>query len=339
MKTASFVMALKICIALVLLATSFAAPTSYVPPEARTNIIVGSSLTGPRTFDEPGASAGAPALPAPSSPGSDGNRQQVFQDASLFTPNNPVDVRSNREETAQSGGRFQQFTAPSSPVRASSDRAQNLVPDSSRLGVQPLNFGTSSSGTSDVAEVSGARRGVNLGGLVSPYENHVFPRSGPVAITETVIVQVTKTHTLRVPVTSDVWVTSVTQVIVPVTQYSTERRYVPGVAGTVTSVIRITKTPVSVVTRTEEIFPTKTMLSVFTRFNTVTRSVEFWQPIVHVATNYEVLTVPVLQTQTLLQRVFTTVTATRTIDVTSTRSLVIPRAGPVQLPRRYGYAF
>jgi len=123
---------------------------------------------------------------------------------------------------------------------------------------------------------------------------------------------VTKTHTLRVPSTSDVWVTEVKNVKVPVTVQTTRRSYRPEAANTVTSYVRyywvllvklftlsilflifstlrrVTNTEVSVVTRTVEIVPTKTVVSVFTRFVTETSSVELWQPLVHMATSYEV---------------------------------------------------
>ena len=49
--------------------------------------------------------------------------------------------------------------------------------------------------------------------------------------------QETKTHRLRVPVTSDIWVTDATQIDAYVTVYETERRYIPERADTVTSYI------------------------------------------------------------------------------------------------------
>ena len=100
--------------------------------------------------------------------------------------------------------------------------------------------------------------------------------------------KVTKTHVLRVPSTSDVWVTDMTMVNVPVTQYTTRRSYVPEPANTVTSFVRVTKTPVDVVTRTVEVYPKKTVVSVFTEFVTETSAVELWHPIVHLTTSYEV---------------------------------------------------
>ncbi|KAF2367370.1 hypothetical protein FHG87_001885, partial [Trinorchestia longiramus] len=166
------------------------------------------------------------------------------------------------------------------------------------------------------------------------YEEHVLPRSGPLQLTTTVTNFVTKTHTLRVPATSDVWITSVTMVKVPVTQLTTQRNFVRGVADTVTSFVRITSTPVSVATRTVEVFPTKTMVSVFTNFVTKTETVELWQPIQHLSTSYDVITRPILETQTLLQRAFRTVAVTQTVDVTSTRQLVFPRSGRVSVPPR-----
>ncbi|XP_018023404.1 uncharacterized protein LOC108679317 [Hyalella azteca] len=162
------------------------------------------------------------------------------------------------------------------------------------------------------------------------YEEHAIPRTGPVQLTNTVTNFVTKTHTLRVPSTSDVWVTSVTMVKIPVTQLATQRTFVRAAPDTVTSLVRITSTPVSVLTQTVDVFPTKTVVSIFTSFVTETQTVELWQPIEHVSTSYEVITRPVLETQSLLQRLFTTVTTTRTINVTSLRSdQLVPRSGPV----------
>lgn len=56
--------------------------------------------------------------------------------------------------------------------------------------------------------------------------------------------QDTVTHTFRVTTTSDIWVTESTFVELPVTVYTTERDFVPEVARTVTSVLRVTTTPV-----------------------------------------------------------------------------------------------
>ena len=100
--------------------------------------------------------------------------------------------------------------------------------------------------------------------------------------------QVTKTHTLRVPSTSDVWVTDVTMVKVPVSVVTTQRSYRPDAPDTVTSFVRVTQTSIDVVTRTVEAYPTKTLVSVFTQFVTETATIELWQPIVHLSTAYDV---------------------------------------------------
>ena len=59
-------------------------------------------------------------------------------------------------------------------------------------------------------------------------------------------------------------------------------------AGSVTSFIRITTTPVAVETRTVETSSVTTFVSVFTKFVTDTTTVELWQPIVHRVTSFEV---------------------------------------------------
>lgn len=56
--------------------------------------------------------------------------------------------------------------------------------------------------------------------------------------------QETVTHTFRVTTTSDIWVTESTFVELPVTVYTTDRDYVPEVPRTVTSVLKVTTTPV-----------------------------------------------------------------------------------------------
>lgn len=58
-------------------------------------------------------------------------------------------------------------------------------------------------------------------------------------------VTVTSTQTVRVPVTSDVWVSTVTQSTVTGTQLSTLWSFTPVSPVTVTSVMTITNTPVS----------------------------------------------------------------------------------------------
>ena len=100
--------------------------------------------------------------------------------------------------------------------------------------------------------------------------------------------QVTKTHTLRVPSTSDVWVTDVTMVKVPVSVVTTQRSYRPDAPDTVTSFVRVTQTSIDVATRTVEAYPTKTLVSVFTNFVTKIATVDLWQPSVHTTTSYEV---------------------------------------------------
>ena len=112
---------------------------------------------------------------------------------------------------------------------------------------------------------------------------------GLAGLTVTFFFQVTKTHTLRIPSTSDVWVTSVRAVTVPVTQLTTVRSYRSSAqAETVTSFLRITKTEVKPETVTVEVFPTRTAVSVFTSFVTDTTVVDLWQPIVHLQTKFEV---------------------------------------------------
>ncbi|KAG0715781.1 hypothetical protein GWK47_011211 [Chionoecetes opilio] len=58
---------------------------------------------------------------------------------------------------------------------------------------------------------------------------------------------VTVTQTIRVPVTSDVWVSTVTQHTVTVTHLATDYSYVPAHPDTVTSVIAVTATPESAI--------------------------------------------------------------------------------------------
>lgn len=55
----------------------------------------------------------------------------------------------------------------------------------------------------------------------------------------------TQTQTVRVPITSDVWVSTVTQLTVTGTQLATQYSFAPDQADTVTSVLTITNTPVS----------------------------------------------------------------------------------------------
>lgn len=132
------------------------------------------------------------------------------------------------------------------------------------------------------------------------------------------------THTFRVTTTSDIWVTESTFVELPVTVYTTERDFVPEVARTVTSVLRVTTTPVrralhavcildikemfilfiiliyaspdlvlgfqvAIKTAEEFVNPSRTFVSVFTSFVTTTETVKFWQSIYHVSTDYQVI--------------------------------------------------
>merc|ERR1712126_343706 len=81
------------------------------------------------------------------------------------------------------------------------------------------------------------------------YEEHVVAPVVTRDVTRTEYVTETKTHRLRVPVTSDIWVTDATQIDAYVTVYETERRYIPERADTVTSYIAVTATPGVVPTR------------------------------------------------------------------------------------------
>jgi len=149
------------------------------------------------------------------------------------------------------------------------------------------------------------------------YEDHTFTQV--VTLTPTLTETVTKTHTLRIPSTSDVWVTSLRTVVQQVTQLATSRDFRPALPETVTSLIRVTHTKFLPSTVTVETVPTKTVVSVYTNFVTSTTTVDYWQPIVHYSTQYERVTRPVLENQTLLQRLFTTTTLVSYQDVTTTR--------------------
>ncbi|XP_042872711.1 glucoamylase S1-like [Penaeus japonicus] len=138
-------------------------------------------------------------------------------------------------------------------------------------------------------------------------------------VTETVTRTETVTHTFRVTTTSDIWVTESTFVELPVTVYTTDRDYVPEAPRTVTSVLRVTTSPVNVKTAEEFVQPSRTFVSVYTSFVTTTEYVNFWQSIYHVSTDYQVTTLPVWTTQELLQHVVTTTTRYVTNVVTSTQ--------------------
>merc|ERR1719423_84770 len=105
--------------------------------------------------------------------------------------------------------------------------------------------GTGTSGPHDLHSVdprdSGlifAKEVADLRGEAPTYEGHTITKHLSPK-TSTVLETVTKTHTLRIPSTSDVWITSVKSVTIPVTRFSTSRAFVPSKsAGSVTSFIR-----------------------------------------------------------------------------------------------------
>ncbi|XP_053635068.1 uncharacterized protein [Cherax quadricarinatus] len=155
------------------------------------------------------------------------------------------------------------------------------------------------------------------GQAVPTYDPHL-PIQLPTQSTSTVTEKTTVTHTLRETTTSDVWVTDQTVVTLTVTQASTQWDFLPQQPQTVTSVMRITSTPVVVVTATAVTNSVRTVVSVFSQFVTVTDTVKYWQTITHVAVSHEIQTVPVVTTQELLQEIITTVTQILTTTVTST---------------------
>ncbi|XP_069161381.1 uncharacterized protein [Procambarus clarkii] len=136
--------------------------------------------------------------------------------------------------------------------------------------------------------------------------------------TTTVTTETTLTHTLRETTTSDVWVTEQTAITLTVTQRTTQWELIPQQPQTVTSVIRVTSTPVVLVTATVGVYPVSTMVSVYSRFVTTTDTVKYWQTITHVAVTHEIQTVPVVSTQELVQDIVTTITQIVTTTVTST---------------------
>ncbi|XP_053635351.2 uncharacterized protein [Cherax quadricarinatus] len=152
---------------------------------------------------------------------------------------------------------------------------------------------------------------------IPTYDTHL-PIPLPTQSTSTVTEQTTVTHTLRETTTSDVWVTDQTVVTLTVTRASTKWDFLPREPRIVTSVIRITSTPVIVVTATSVTNPVSTMVSVFSQFVTVTDTVKYLQTITHVALSHEIQTVPVVTTQELLQEIITTITQIITTTVTST---------------------
>ncbi|RXG59076.1 hypothetical protein Avbf_14306 [Armadillidium vulgare] len=143
-------------------------------------------------------------------------------------------------------------------------------------------------------------------------------------VTDTSII--TRTHTLRKTATSNVYVTSAVLVPVTVTQYSTRRDFVEEDPDTITSFIRLTSTPIVIETNTIEKMPVRTVVSKVTQLRTVTSTVDLWQPITHYDTSFEVVRLPVQETQTLLQVVYDTITVTSRNFITSTHGLY-----------RYGY--
>ncbi|XP_068200361.1 chondroitin proteoglycan 1-like isoform X1 [Palaemon carinicauda] len=153
------------------------------------------------------------------------------------------------------------------------------------------------------------------------YETHRLTSAlAPATVTpftETRTETVLKTHPLRVRVTSDVWITETTNVNEVVTAFVTVYSYFPANPRTVTSVMRVTSTPVIIRTVEIMVTPTLTVTSVFTSFVTTTQTVRFWQSITHVSVAHSVLTVPVWSTQTLVQEETTTVTQALTTTVTS----------------------
>ncbi|XP_068236110.1 uncharacterized protein [Palaemon carinicauda] len=161
-----------------------------------------------------------------------------------------------------------------------------------------------------------------LGNCQRPnYETHVLTAAlAPSTLepfTETRHETVYKTHPLRVRVTSDVWITETTNVNEVVTHSVTVYSYFPANPRTITSVMRVTSTPVIIRTVEIMVTPTLTMTSVFTSFVTTTQTVRFWQSITHVSVAHSVETVPVWSTQTLVQESTTTVTRVITTVVTS----------------------
>ncbi|XP_069161255.1 uncharacterized protein [Procambarus clarkii] len=156
-----------------------------------------------------------------------------------------------------------------------------------------------------------------LGQAYQPYGTHA-PLPVVTPTTSTVTTETTLTHTLRETTTSDVWVTEQTAITLTVTQTSTQWEFVPQQPQTVTSVIRVTSTPVVLVTATVGVYPVSTMISVYSQFVTTTDTVKYWQTITHVAVAHEIQTVPVVTTQELFQEIVTTITQIVTTTVTST---------------------
>ncbi|XP_050693858.1 uncharacterized protein LOC126984277 [Eriocheir sinensis] len=136
----------------------------------------------------------------------------------------------------------------------------------------------------------------------------------PVTVTETI----TGTQTIRVPVTSDVWVSDIVTSPVYATQLVTEYSWVPVDSVTRTTLMTVTTTPVSMVSQTSYVNPTRTVVSVHTIFLTETARKDLYHTVTHVALHHEIETVPVSSVQTLVQRITTTTLSIRTVIVTST---------------------
>ncbi|XP_042209439.1 uncharacterized protein LOC121857451 [Homarus americanus] len=159
---------------------------------------------------------------------------------------------------------------------------------------------------------------VNCQQDTSPYEPHeTYPPVTITPVTVTVFVTDTITHTLRETTTSDVWITDQTTVTQTLTATTTDWSFVSYRPSTRTSVIKITSTPVEVVTATSYVYPLRTMVSEYTSFFTTTSVVELWQSITHVSVIHQVHTVPVVSTQELVQEIVTTLTEFITVTVTS----------------------
>ncbi|RXG55581.1 hypothetical protein Avbf_15863 [Armadillidium vulgare] len=142
----------------------------------------------------------------------------------------------------------------------------------------------------------------------------------------TVTLTTTRTYTVWKTSTSDVKITSAVLVPLTVTQYSTRRDFEKEDPDTVTSFVRITKTPVVIKTKVVEKFPIRTVVSRLTRFKTVTSTVDLWFPVTHYQTSFEVVRIPEEETQTLVQVEYDTVTSFSSVLVT-------------KLPGKFGFAF
>merc|ERR1719290_988916 len=163
-----------------------------------------------------------------------------------------------------------------------------------------------------VADPAVLQRAAPVAPAAPAYEDHVIAPVVTRDITRTEYVTETKTHRLRVPVTSDIWVTDATQIDAYVTVYETERRYIPERADTVTSYIAVTATPVAVVTASRGVVPTRAVTTEYTSFVTSVTDVELWQTVTHTFTQFQGYTQAEYQTQELRQVLTVTVTNTQT---------------------------